>query len=147
MKHYNQPRLVKHNGYRHTASSTPVTSSVSQVNAAARSVQSQLDQINKSIDEMTVLPFHQAGGGLQDIGQTSSTMLRVCFRCKGEKHIKKLSVTGMDKGNRPLILSVIFVFGWGMGLQDVRNLPRHDIQLLRVNSAINQNMLRTNALS
>lgn len=88
MKHYNQPRLVKHNGYRHTASSTPVTSSVSQVNAAARSVQSQLDQINKRIDEMTVLPFRQAGGGLQDIGQTSSATLRVCFRCKEEKHIK-----------------------------------------------------------
>ena len=52
---------------------------------------------------MTVSPPHQAGGGLQHNttkGQTQSTTPRVCFRCKGEKHIK-LGVTGMDKVNHP----------------------------------------------
>ena len=84
-------KIEEAHGYRQTASSTPVTSSVPQLNAAAGSVQSQLDQINKRLDEMTVSPPHQAGGGLQHNttkGQTQSTTPRVCFRCKGEKHIK-----------------------------------------------------------
>ena len=70
-------------GYRQqSATYTDVPSSVPQVpqvSAAVGSVQSQLDNINKRLEEQ-FFQHHPSRG------QTVSP--RVCFRCKRERHIK-----------------------------------------------------------
>lgn len=78
-------KIGEAHGYRQLQTSDSLNSSVPRANAAAGSFQSQLDQINKKLEELTS-SSHQ--GRAQPTWPNKGPTTRVCFRCKGEKHIK-----------------------------------------------------------
>lgn len=87
------------------------TSTISHASAAAGSVQQQLDEITKRLDELSRTSSHPEGHVQPTKGPVTS---RVCYRCKGEKHIKtKCNWDGQGEPSPSTKCQLCFQMGHG----------------------------------